>query len=537
MSADSAANATISESLIVGNASGAGGRGANATGGQGGGVTEDGRPAGAGGGGVAGNGGHAGRGGGITLSGVIVNSTVAGNTTGNGGAGGNGTGGRGGSTPGGSSNGGFASAGNAGGALQGGGVQVFSSSSSPSLLHDTVAGNALGAAGAVGTAVGGAVGTNATSGSTGSTSSGAPAAAASVGGVFASGAVIANTVVSGNASGQCSGATDGGHNISFPDTGCPGANVDPTLGPLADNGGPTRTYALLAGSPAVGGVPGAGAGCTAQDQRGLARPQGLACDIGAYEQAPPLVTTSPATGVTTGGATLPGTVTPNLRATTYRFEYGTSTAYGGLTPALNLAPGAGAVPVSAAVSGLAAGTTYHYRLVATNADGTAASADATFSTADADAGSGGGTGSAAGAGTGTGTGTGAGDGSGSGSGLPLAKADLSRMRSSIVVDRKRRFTLRFSAGPALAGNALVRSRRAIRRSRRRGSRKGKVTLARTAFTVPATDSVILRTRLSREKFRILRLNGRIETVVTVSLSNAAGATSQASKRVVLRAPS
>ena len=58
-------DATISDSLIVGNASGAGGRGTDAEGGQGGGVTEDGRPAGTGGGGVAGNGGHAGRGGGI----------------------------------------------------------------------------------------------------------------------------------------------------------------------------------------------------------------------------------------------------------------------------------------------------------------------------------------------------------------------------------------------------------------------------------------------------------------------------------------
>ncbi|WP_128429497.1 choice-of-anchor Q domain-containing protein [Streptomyces cyaneus] len=54
---------------------------------------------------------------------------------------------------------------------------------------------------------------------------------------------------------------------------------DPLLGPLADNGGPTDTAALLPGSPALD----AADGCPATDQRGIARPQGAACDIGAYE--------------------------------------------------------------------------------------------------------------------------------------------------------------------------------------------------------------------------------------------------------------
>jgi predicted outer membrane repeat protein len=56
------------------------------------------------------------------------------------------------------------------------------------------------------------------------------------------------------------------------------------LGPLAFNGGPTATHALLAGSPAVdaGGAP-----CPALDQRGVARPSGRACDAGAYELAQP----------------------------------------------------------------------------------------------------------------------------------------------------------------------------------------------------------------------------------------------------------
>jgi hypothetical protein len=56
---------------------------------------------------------------------------------------------------------------------------------------------------------------------------------------------------------------------------------DPFLGPLADNGGPTPTMALLPGSPAIdAGVPIAG---VTTDQRGVARPQGTAPDIGAFE--------------------------------------------------------------------------------------------------------------------------------------------------------------------------------------------------------------------------------------------------------------
>ena len=57
--------------------------------------------------------------------------------------------------------------------------------------------------------------------------------------------------------------------------------VDPKLGPLADNGGGTLTHALLSGSPARDKIP--ANLCPATDQRGVKRPQGAACDIGAFE--------------------------------------------------------------------------------------------------------------------------------------------------------------------------------------------------------------------------------------------------------------
>jgi hypothetical protein len=58
-------------------------------------------------------------------------------------------------------------------------------------------------------------------------------------------------------------------------------NVDPLLGPLQNNGGSTPTHALPLGSPAVNA--GTNAGCPATDQRGVSRPQGGRCDIGAFE--------------------------------------------------------------------------------------------------------------------------------------------------------------------------------------------------------------------------------------------------------------
>ncbi|MEX1023243.1 MAG: choice-of-anchor Q domain-containing protein, partial [Dehalococcoidia bacterium] len=63
-------------------------------------------------------------------------------------------------------------------------------------------------------------------------------------------------------------------------------NADPFLGLLASNGGPTQAHALLTGSPAIDA--GDNAACAAApvngvDQRGITRPQGATCDIGAYE--------------------------------------------------------------------------------------------------------------------------------------------------------------------------------------------------------------------------------------------------------------
>lgn len=99
--------------------------------------------------------------------------------------------------------------------------------------------------------------------------------------------------------------------------------------------------------------------------------------------APPAVSGSDVTGLTGAGATLEGSVTPQGAPTTYQFEYGTSTAYGSTAPA---SPGSIEATyesrrVSAAITGLQAGATYHFRLSATNAAGTSHGADRVFVTA------------------------------------------------------------------------------------------------------------------------------------------------------------
>jgi hypothetical protein len=99
---------------------------------------------------------------------------------------------------------------------------------------------------------------------------------------------------------------------------------------------------------------------------------------------PPAATTGAASAVTATTATLNGTVSPNKETTTYRFEYGTSAAYGSQTPA-GTSSGNADKAVSADVTGLAPSTTYHFRLVARNNSGTATGADAQFTTPPAGA--------------------------------------------------------------------------------------------------------------------------------------------------------
>jgi CSLREA domain-containing protein/uncharacterized repeat protein (TIGR01451 family) len=163
------------------------------------------------------------------------------------------------------------------GMVQGGGVlaALDPTATTPSIvniLNSTIAGNSVGAAG-----VGGGLSIyNPTPGVVTTLS-------------------VKNTIVAGNtapAGPNCGSVAllTSDHNLSS-DESCmftdPGSkqNVDAKLGPLANNGGETDTLALLEGSPAIDA--GTNDGCPPADQRGVSRPQGPTCDIGAYERAAP----------------------------------------------------------------------------------------------------------------------------------------------------------------------------------------------------------------------------------------------------------
>ncbi len=92
----------------------------------------------------------------------------------------------------------------------------------------------------------------------------------------------------------------------------------------------------------------------------------------------PIIATRPATTVMSTEATLNGAVDPQGVNTTYRFEYGTTTAYGTSVPQPAASAGSGTAKerVSETVTGLQPNTTYHYRLVA----GGSAGADSVFRT-------------------------------------------------------------------------------------------------------------------------------------------------------------
>ena len=96
--------------------------------------------------------------------------------------------------------------------------------------------------------------------------------------------------------------------------------------------------------------------------------------------AAPAVSTQPATRVTATSAQLNATVNPHGSATTYSFQYGTTTNYTGRTAVRPVGSGSTAVNVAATITGLAPGTKYHFRVVSHNASGTVGGADRAFTT-------------------------------------------------------------------------------------------------------------------------------------------------------------
>jgi hypothetical protein len=132
-------------------------------------------------------------------------------------------------------------------------------------------------------------------------------------------AMVTNTIISGNnmqelpldcSADPGSAITSLGHNIEGAgDCGFTASgdlqSTDPGLGELVDNGGDTDTHALGANSPAIDAAD--AAACPTADQRGILRPQGRSCDIGAFELELP-----PETTITSGPTDPTNDATPTF---------------------------------------------------------------------------------------------------------------------------------------------------------------------------------------------------------------------------------
>ncbi len=254
-------------------------------------------------GGVGGQGGAGGDGGGIYNQGSlsITASTIYDNRAGPGGPGGSGV------------QGGPGGPGGLGGGIFGAGGRLSITDST--LVSNfagaggsgggpTVPGGSGGDGGAVAVTSGSAVLRNATIADNGAGDGGpegpSQSTAGAGGGLFVSSPTHAreltleSSIVASNIGGGCSATpgtaiADGGHNLVYGDRTCPGRYGNPELGPLQDNGGATETMALGARSAAIDRGPRRRAGCPSEDQRGVRRPEGRACDIGAYEFALPTI--------------------------------------------------------------------------------------------------------------------------------------------------------------------------------------------------------------------------------------------------------
>ncbi len=172
-----------------------------------------------------------------------------------------------------------------------------------------------------------------------------------------------------------------------------------------NNGGNTDTLGLEPNSPAIDAIPSGSPFCAGTDQRGLARPQGAGCDIGAVEfgnvavppppppppppAAPPtLASTAPPRVLTTTSATVTATVNPHGLATSVHFEYGgtfggatvAAITYGSSTPNQSVPADFANHTVTATVTGLLPNVVYHVRAVASNSAGSALGPDQILTT-------------------------------------------------------------------------------------------------------------------------------------------------------------
>jgi len=100
----------------------------------------------------------------------------------------------------------------------------------------------------------------------------------------------------------------------------------------------------------------------------------------AWALRPPAAYTGEAARITVSSAELKGSVFPEFQPTSYYFQYGPTSSYGLQTPLVAAGAGPGPIHVTAVISALSAGASYHFRLVVVNSSGTGLGADRQFAT-------------------------------------------------------------------------------------------------------------------------------------------------------------
>jgi hypothetical protein len=165
--------------------------------------------------------------------------------------------------------------------------------------------------------------------------------------------------------------------------GCPASSsttvTSPVSGSSASSDMSTTDSSTSSGSPIASHDTAENIGASAVSETSSNEPQPLT----PIATSAPSVTTGAVDVASSTGATLTGSVNPNGAETTYYFEYGTSPNYGGASLPVDAGSGSNPVSITYALAGLSPGETYHYRLVATNVDGSSYGQDATVQTSAA----------------------------------------------------------------------------------------------------------------------------------------------------------
>jgi hypothetical protein len=453
---------------------------------------------------TGGEGGDGGSGGGVHTSGIgaktLTDSTVDGNTPGSGGTGGPATG-----VTANNWNVPLATGGKGGGAGAGGGLD--SHITPLTITRATITSNTIGTRGGGGT------------GSAGGAAGGDGVGSAIVGGTTTR---LSGSIVAENQAPRCYGAIeDGSNNVDFPaDPVCPGALVDPLLGPLANNGGIGSTRALTPASPVIDTL----ACNTSKDQRGVPRPTGAKCDVGAYEYAAPAITDE-GVAADVSSATLSANVNPYAASASVVFEYGTTPAYGATTDAQTLT-GLAPKAVSANVAGLAPGTTYFFRVRATSDTGaTSVGPDRAFRTAGDPPAGGGGTAQVPPPTPPQNTGQ-----------NPPAQTVIIvfvNAASTVVPTSDGGLAWSFTATPGSTGKVSFASSSAVAvKAAAAKKKKKKLNLGRANWKAGADGKVSLKLKLSKANLKILKKLKKLKVTATVTPKN--GAVSKTT--LVLKAP-